>query len=421
MASGKPPRHSGSGKDPVTIDLEANDASETEGAADTTGATAAEKVDDTLTTAPETAESPTDDAPAQSEPAAGDMATAEPEPESDAAAAFSEGTSTATAPPPPRTTTSGSLAAGLLGGLVALAAAGALQYAGVLGTPGASDTDNGARQAIEAQLAALKAEVDKAAQPAQSVDLAPLEERLSGIEQKLAEAPPAASGAAADISGLEATVASMTTELESVKAALAESRQQQQAAREELASRLSTAEQKLEEPSSDARMARAVAATALKTAIERGGPFLAELDALASVAPDDAAVAGLKEDAATGVSSRADLARAFPAAANTMLDAMQDTGAEDGVFTRLMNSASSLVRVRAVGNVEGDTPEAIIARIENKIVNGDLKGAALEWETLPEKARTAGADFKQALDRRIRVEDLVGNSISGAMSGNNQG
>lgn len=418
MVSGKPPRYSKSGKDPVTIDLESNEAGENQTAADPSIAVAAEPSEDTAATASQPAGDAASEAPAQSEPATGD--TSAPESEQDAAAAFGEGSGAATAPVS-RSAAPGSLAAGLLGGLVALAAAGALQYAGVLGTPGPSSIDDGRQHAIETELAALKAEVGKAAQPAQATDLAPLEERLSGIEQKLAEAPPASSGTPVDISGLEGTIASMTAELETVKTALAESQRQQEATRNELSNRLNTAEQKLQEPGSDARMARAVAATALKTAIERGGPFLAELDALASVAPDDAAVAGLKEDAATGVPSRADLARAFPPIANTMLDALQNTGAEDGVLSRLMNSASSLVRVREVGNVEGDAPEAIIARIENKIVNGDLKGAALEWDTLPEKAKAAAVDFKQTLDRRIRVEDLAGGSISGAMSGNNQG
>lgn len=415
MVSGKPPRYSKSGTEPVTIDLEANDAGDNQAAADPS----ASATEEAVTTSPETGTA--SNAPAQGDPASIDTSTPDPAP--DATAAFSEGsgTTTAAAPASSRSPASGSLAAGLLGGLVALAAAGALQYAGVLGTLGPSGADDGRQHAIESELAALKAEVGKAAQPAQAIDLAPLEERLSGIEQKLAEAPATSDQTPVDISGLEATIASMSTEIETVKAALAESQQQQQAARDALANRLATAEQKLEEPSSDARMARAVAATALKTAIERGGPFLAELDALASVAPDDAAVAGLKEDAATGVPSRADLARSFPPVANTMLDALQDTGAEDGVLSRLMNSASSLVRVREVGNVEGDAPEAIIARIENKIVNGDLKGAALEWDTLPEKAKAVAVEFKQTLDRRIRVEDLAGGSISGAMSGNNQG
>ena len=50
--------------------------------------------------------------------------------------------------------------------------------------------------------------------------------------------------------------------------------------------RLAEAEKKIEEPRTDVQMARAIAVTALKSAIDRGGPYLAELDALASIAPD---------------------------------------------------------------------------------------------------------------------------------------
>ncbi|WEZ82216.1 hypothetical protein P6U16_13645 [Rhizobium sp. 32-5/1] len=60
-----------------------------------------------------------------------------------------------------------------------------------------------------------------------------------------------------------------------------------------------------------------------------------------------------------------------------------------------------------------------MARIENKLTNGDFKGASLEWQALPEEAKTAGADFKTKLDQRIRVEGLIDGAVAGAMT--NQG
>ena len=102
----------------------------------------------------------------------------------------------------------------------------------------------------------------------------------------------------------------------------------------------------------------------------------------------------MPSDATTGVAPRADLVRDFPATADAMLDATQHSDPNQGVFSRLMDSASSAIRIRPVGSVEGDGPEAVIARIEDKLTNGDLKGASLEWDALPEPAKTAGADFK---------------------------
>ena len=203
-----------------------------------------------------------------------------------------------------------------------------------------------------------------------------------------------------------------------MKSALADAQQSTEAAKSELSTRLDAAEKKIDEPASDVQLARAVAVTALKTAIDRGGPFLAELDALKSIAATDPAVTGLAEDAKTGISPRADLVRDFPAVADAMLEATQHSDPNQGVFARLMDSASSAIRIRPVGSVEGDGPEAIIARIEDKLVNGDLKGASLEWDALPEPAKSAGAGFKTKLDQRIRVEGLIDATVAGAMTAN---
>jgi hypothetical protein len=74
------------------------------------------------------------------------------------------------------------------------------------------------------------------------------------------------------------------------------------------------------------------------------------------------------------------------------------------------------IRVRPVGSVEGDTPEAVIARIEDKLNNGDLKGASRDWESLPESAKTAGQDFKTKLDQRLRVETAIGAAVAATMT-----
>ncbi|MDQ0317944.1 hypothetical protein QO002_000082 [Pararhizobium capsulatum DSM 1112] len=311
--------------------------------------------------------------------------------------------------PAPRPSNSSALAAGILGGLIALLAAGGLQYAGIFPSlaPSGTATDSG----LSAEIEAIKTQLGQS--PSPSVDLAPLESRLAALEKA---STGDASAASADVSGLEAQITNLTNELTGLKSELADARQSTQASASELASRLDAAEKKIEEPASDVQLARAVAVTALKTAIDRGGPFLAELDALKSVSADDPAVSGLTGDAATGVVSRADLVRDFPDAADSMLAAINGTDPNQGVFARLIDSASSAIRVRPVGSVEGTGPEAVVARIENKLSNGDLKGASLEWETLPDQAKSADNGFKAKLDQRIRVEGLIDSAVSGAMT-----
>lgn len=316
-------------------------------------------------------------------------------------------------PPPPRgTSTTGALAAGILGGLVALLGAGGLQYAGFLPSLSASAGPAVQDEALAGEIEALKARIDGLPVASAAPDTSALEGRIAALEQ----AGTSAASGAAEAKTLAADIANLTSELATLKSGLADASKATEETRSELSTRIDAAEDKLNEPASDIQMARAIAVTALKTSIDRGGPFLAELDALKSVSPEDPAVAGLAADASVGIEPRADLVRAFPETADLMLDAVRQTSPDQGIFNRLVNSAASAIRVRPVGEVEGDGPEAIIARVETKLVNGDLKGAVLEWDGLPDAAKTAGSGFREALDRRIRAEDLIDAAVSGALT-----
>ncbi|MFP5077524.1 COG4223 family protein [Rhizobium sp. YIM 134829] len=297
------------------------------------------------------------------------------------------------------------MAAGILGGLIALVGAGVLQYAGVVPSIGPASTATTGRD-YGGEIDALKAELQS--RSTAPVDTAPLEQRIAALEQTIG-----ATGQG-DAAGLD----QIRTEVEQLKSTLAEQQQAVQTSTTDLANRLGEAEKKLEEPSSDVKLARAVAVTALKTAIDKGGPYLAELDALKSVSPDDPAVAGLAESASRGVPARSDLTRDFPAIADQMLIAVRGTDPNQSVFARLYDSAASAIRVRPVGNVEGNGADAIIARIEDRLTDGDLKGASLEWDGLPKVAQDAGKDFKARLDERIRVEGLIDAAVAGGATAN---
>ncbi len=425
MGPENPPRRSKSEQEPLTIDLEANAAPADDTATDGPKAepeVPIEAADDARPSDTETPveaeESARTEDPVEAAAPADEDARAEA-----AAAAFAEEPAASTyteqpaasAPPPyQRPSNAGPLAAGILGGLIALLAAGGLQYAGVLPALGPATDNSTIEQSLSADIESIKAQL--AASPsAQTADLGPLETRLAALEKSASET---GSGTAADVSGLEAQITNLTGEIASLKSALADAQQSTETAKTELSTRIEAAEKKIDEPASDVQLARAIAVTALKTAIDRGGPFLAELDALKSIAADDPAVTGLAKDATLGVVPRADLTRDFPAVADAMLEATQHSDPNQGVFSRLMDSATSAIRIRPVGSVEGEGPEAVVARIEDKLVNGDLKGASLEWEGLPEPAKAAGADFKTKLDQRIRVEGMIDATVSGAMTAN---
>ena len=393
-----PSRRNRPGEEPVTIDLEAVPA--------TGEAEAAEAVADVSTQADEAA-SPqiADEKPAPEEP----VREADKEPARNQT------------PPPRQRGTSGTLAASILGGLIALLGAASLQYGGYLPALGPERTgDSSALAGLSSEIEALKARLAEPATPA-TVDLQPIETRLAALEKSAGANPGAAGADPAAMGKLEGEISRLTTELAALKEAAAHTSESVSATESRLTQRIAAAEQKLDEPRSDIEMARAVAASALKTAIDRGGSYLAELDAFASVAPDDPSVAGLREHATAGVPSRADLVHDFQPTADAILDAVHQPEGDQGIFNRLMSSAASAIRVRPVGSIEGDSPEAVVARIETRLQNGDFKGALIEWQALPEKGQAAAADYRRKLDARVTVEGLIGAAVSGAMTTGNQG
>ncbi len=412
MVSGNPPRHSKSSDKPVTIDLDAQDF-----------ASAA----DSEKPAEEAAQA-ADDAPV-TEAVAAVEAGSEPlsEHESDRAAGAQEEPlpkepppSEPVQPPPPQkgVVTSGLIAAGIFGGLVALLGAGAIQYAGYL--PGSST-----RQTNSADMADLSGEIEGLKQSVASLaansppaaDNSALEKRIAALEAAPQTPASGTSAGSADVEALNQKIADLTAQIDQLKTSLAQTTEQQASSGADITSRLAEAEKKLNEPREDVAVARAIAAAALKAAIDRGGPFIAELDTFAGVAPDDPAATDLRGFAETGVPSRAELIRQVPDVANAIVESVNQPDPNQSWSDRLMSSAKSLVSVRPVGNVEGESVEAIAARMEDKVKNGDLPGAATEWNSLPATAKQASAAFKQSLEARIRVEDLVGGALSKAISG----
>lgn len=427
MVSGKPPRRSKSSNDPVTIDLTAD-------AVVGNGPPQADTVSDSTTTAgtqPDAtvidAASPEDQVTATpDEPAPAERPSIE-QPEEEAVRAEAASEAEAAGAPEPATPAAqpaarsgpampALIAAGIFGGLVALAGAGSMQYAGYLPTVAPETAAPADTSGLTAEIEALKAQVAGLSSPGPATADPQLEQRLSALEGTVANQTAAAPDTAAidelrqKLDAADQAIAALRSEMTGNAGAVGELETR-------LTERLAEAEKKLEEPRTDVEMAKAIALTTLKAATERGGPFMAELDALAGISPDDPVVANLRAYAATGVASRAELVRAFGDVADSVLAAIHQPDPNEGVAQRLLSSALSVVKVRPVGNVEGATPEAILARMEDKLQNGDLKGAALEWESLPEAGKAVSTDYVAKLKTRIEIEAQVGDALATVVAG----
>lgn len=162
-------------------------------------------------------------------------------------------------------------------------------------------------------------------------------------------------------------------------------------------------------------IATAVAAAGLRSAIDRGGPFMTELEAYSTVAGDSEAIAALREFAGSGVDTVAQLADGFGSVANAIVAAGQGLDENAGIADRLMASARNLVQVRPVGEVEGDSPGAIAARMEARLKAGDLAGALAQWETLPQAAQAVSADFVDRIKARQNADTMISDILNGAM------
>lgn len=356
---------------------------------------------------------------------------------------------------PPRKRSGVSLvAAGLIGGVVAIAGAGALQFAGLLPSPGAGRVD---LSDLEAEIATLRAEVaarpgddgtadavaaantrlgdldgaldalraevetvkntiasggagDEAALQGFQTRLADLEEQVSSLRETAPDA--------GETEALSGRVDSVETVARTASEAAAAAASAATAASEKIAAietEIAGMNERLAEQAQNPRIALAIAAAGLKSAIDRGAPFMTELETYAAIAPDAPEIAALREMAAAGVPTRAQIAERAPDAVTRMIDAAEPVDPNAGFFSRLAASFQSVVKVRPVGEVEGEGVGPTAARIEAAVQANDYARALAEYETLPDIAKAAGAGFIADLRARQTADELVENALSGAL------
>lgn len=304
---------------------------------------------------------------------------------------------------------------GVIGAVLALAGGYGLQAAGVLPAP-----DNGAARlaALESQIAAL--ETGPAGETEAAI--AALGERVAALAANGAEALTAridaleakAGGASADpvlierVSVLEARLA------EGGGAALEDVRTELLAEIAALKSEISALRTSTEASANAPGLAAAVAATALRAAVDRGGPFNAELETLAALQPGSAAVAALRNFAASGVPVRTDILASYEDAASVMLAADAPVNPDAGLIDRLISSAKGLVRVRPVGAPEGDSTGARIARLGEALRKQDDAAVEAEFAALPAAVRAAGTPFMERFRARAEADRLIAEAVKAA-------
>lgn len=153
--------------------------------------------------------------------------------------------------------------------------------------------------------------------------------------------------------------------------------------------------------------AAALAAASLAEATQGSRPFEAELAALERLMPLSAEVRALKPFAETGAPSRAALASEFDAAAARASIAARDPGKSAGFLARLGHALSSIVVIRQVGSTTGDGADAVLARADVSVAEGDIGQALRVLRALPPGAAAAMEGWQSRANRRVTVDRLV--------------
>lgn len=320
-----------------------------------------------------------------------------------------------------------------VGGLLVLLAV--LLLAGVIG----GRSEDGV---IIARLAAIEAQLAQRGAPAPTVDpklVDDLNARLGKAEQALA-APRSApdptllarlDAAETAMKVLMDSVASLNRRSDDQAALLRETRERVDAMAktlaelsqraggadrtqvEQLAGRIAALERagktietelRSENATSDRAVRLAVATSALKSAAERGTPFIAEF---AAVKPqvDAKLLEPLAPFASSGVPSAAALAQELSGLVPALLRVANPQQQDGSLLDRLQSGAGRLVRVRPIDEAPGDDASAVIARIEAKARRGDIAGALDDLAKLPTNTRApAEAWIKKAQTRSAALD-----------------
>ncbi|MHA1164622.1 MAG: hypothetical protein ACTSP0_03450 [Alphaproteobacteria bacterium] len=168
--------------------------------------------------------------------------------------------------------------------------------------------------------------------------------------------------------------------------------------------------------------ALALAFERLRRAAERGHPYADQLTALEDIAPDGLDLTELETNAATGIATNAELLSALPGVLKAAHAAIVTSG--NGTFLeRVVTNARSVVRIRRIGPLEGESPAQVLSRMEVQLKALNLAGVLREAKGLKGGALEVVQPWiDKARARRASEErlDKLGQHLLGALQTNTE-
>lgn len=268
------------------------------------------------------------------------------------------------------------------------------------------------RQAIAA--------VPAAAEP---VDLAPLQTQIKGLEDRLTAIGAGASSAdaaalAKTISSIEAGIAELRTQLVALDQRVAATDNAISGLKGDVSATqtaISTQNQTLGGADLGPAVRLPLMVSGLETAIANGRPFAAELAGLKALLPDLAVPGPVEASAAEGLPRPDAVATQFTAAVPNVLAGRAAVSTGD-MGEDALEWMKGLLALRPVGEVAGDTPEAIVSRLEAAVGRHDFKAAAELLAQLPPAmqagAGSSGADITKLAAAEGFVTELRSRALA---------
>lgn len=154
------------------------------------------------------------------------------------------------------------------------------------------------------------------------------------------------------------------------------------------------------------RAAAILALADLAQAANDGRPFTLELETLAAAQPNDPAIAAMKPYAVRGVPTVAALRARFPETARKAVDVLRAVNTTD-TMSRFWSNLAGLISVRRVGDVQGNSPDARLARAQARLNANDLAGAAGEVAAIGPPSSVALAPWLKDARARVALDALI--------------
>jgi hypothetical protein len=157
-----------------------------------------------------------------------------------------------------------------------------------------------------------------------------------------------------------------------------------------------------------AAAASALAASALQQAAQSSQPFDEDLKAVEPLLPANTDLRSLRRLAQIGAPTRSALASSFPEVAARAAVAARTPGKDSGPFAEALHVVASIVTIRRVDKVTGKGPDAVLARAERLLNDGELDATLKALDDLPKDAQRSMTQWRSGLERRAEIDRQIG-------------